>query len=560
PTAAEMDHEFDGDSRVETTRLSAEQVENLALLGKVWGFVKYHHPRVTGAELNWDYELFRVLPSMLRAEGVAEAAWALSRWLEHVGEPVACKECAGFPDSTHLQPPIEWIRDRARLGEDLSGRLERIHANRHAHGEQYYVVFGPSAANPDFSNEASYPEMTLPDAGYRLLALFRFWNMIEYWFPYRGLIPEDWGGVLTEFVPRLMQAATEDEYRLAMIELVARVHDGHANLWSAIGTRPPRGECQVPVAVRSVEGRFTVGAYADSLLGAASGLKIGDVIVTLDGLPVDSLAAAWAPYYGASNDAARRRDIARSLTKGDSGACRLTIERSGKRLEVTATRDSINRMDPRAGLTHDLPGETFRLLSKDIAYLKIGSAAAKDAAAYFEKAAVTRCLVLDIRNYPREYLPFALGQHLVEQPTPFVRFTRGDPTNPGAFVWLNSVSIQPEAPHYTGKVVILVDEVSQSAAEYVAMAMRAAPGAIVVGSTTAGADGNFSAIRLPGGLRTMISGIGIFYPDKTPTQQVGIVPDLVVHPTVKGIREGRDEVLEAALKKALGREVLIPIR
>ena len=82
-----------------------------------------------------------------------------------------------------------------------------------------------------------------------------------------------------------------------------------------------------------------------------------------------------------------------------------------------------------------------------------------------------------------------------------------------------------------------------------------AAGAFVVGSTTAGADGNVSQIPLPGGMRAMITGIGVFYPDGRPTQRVGIVPDLVVHPTVEGIRAGRDEVLEAALEAVLGRQV-----
>jgi len=52
----------------------------------------------------------------------------------------------------------------------------------------------------------------------------------------------------------------------------------------------------------------------------------------------------------------------------------------------------------------------------------------------------------------------------------------------------------------------------------------------------------------------MISGIGVFYPDRTPTQRVGIIPDLEVRPTIDGIRAGRDEVLEAAVSYALGRE------
>ena len=50
----------------------------------------------------------------------------------------------------------------------------------------------------------------------------------------------------------------------------------------------------------------------------------------------------------------------------------------------------------------------------------------------------------------------------------------------------------------------------------------------------------------------MISGIGVFYPDKKPTQRVGIIPDIEVRPTIAGIRAGRDEVLEEALRQILG--------
>ena len=84
------------------------------------------------------------------------------------------------------------------------------------------------------------------------------------------------------------------------------------------------------------------------------------------------------------------------------------------------------------------------------------------------------------------------------------------------------------------------------------MAFRSAPNATVVGSTTAGADGNVSAIPLPGGLRSMISGIGVFYPDKRPTQRIGIIADIEATPTIQGIRSGRDEVLEVALRQILG--------
>ena len=180
-------------------------------------------------------------------------------------------------------------------------------------------------------------------------------------------------------------------------------------------------------------------------------------------------------------------------------------------------------------------------------------AQASQAAAYIESAAGTKGLIIDIRNYPSDFVVFALGSHLVDRATEFARFTAGDPANPGASYWRGKpLLLIPAAPRYTGKVVILVDESSVSQAEYTAMAFRASPNAIVVGSTTAGADGNVSPIPLPGGLRSAISGIGVFYPDKRPTQRIGIAADIEARPTIQGIRSGRDEVLEAALRHILG--------
>jgi C-terminal processing protease CtpA/Prc len=192
------------------------------------------------------------------------------------------------------------------------------------------------------------------------------------------------------------------------------------------------------------------------------------------------------------------------------------------------------------------------LLSNDVAYLKISTAKVSDARRYIENAAGTKGLILDIRDYPSEFMVFALGSLLVESETPFARVTQGDLANPGAFHWAAPISLHPASPHYPGKIVVLVDETSVSAAEYAALAFRSAPKAIVVGSPTAGADGNVSTLPLPGGLHTMISGVGVFYPDKTPTQRVGIVPNILVTPTIAGIREQRDEVLEEALRQILG--------
>jgi len=204
---------------------------------------------------------------------------------------------------------------------------------------------------------------------------------------------------------------------------------------------------------------------------------------------------------------------------------------------------------------HDRAGATFQLLSDEVAYLKLSSIDASRTAEYVEAARATKGLVIDIRSYPSSFVVFALGQHLMTAHTPFVRFTRGDLAEPGSFLWMDPMVIEPMEPRYEGKIIVLVDEDSASSAEYTAMAFRAAANAVVVGSQTAGADGNVSQIPLPGGYTAWMSGIGVFYPDKSGTQRVGIVPDIEMSPTIAGLREGRDEVLEIAIQQILGDEV-----
>ncbi|WP_353267536.1 S41 family peptidase [Gemmatimonas sp.] len=555
PAAPTVDRDFDQGSRIDDAALSRTQVENLALLGKVWGFAKYHHPAVVTGARNWDYELFRVAPLVLSAPDRARATAAMVTWLDALGAIPACRVCITHPTGVPLPADNAWIEDAITLGPALSDRLKSMHRNRPA--SQRFVSFVPGVGNPEFFVEDRYAKFTAPDAGYRLLALFRFWNIITYWFPYRDVMNEDWNAVLAEYIPVMMRPLNGDAYRLALIRLIGRIHDTHANIWSDLRVQPPTGTAQAPLNLRFVENRLVVTGYSHATLGPATGLKIGDEIQSIGGVSVAVLVDSLRPYFPASNEPARLRDMANSLTRGTGPVTLAGVGASGA-FSFSVDRQPIGTLDRSRAFVNDLPGPTFRMLTDSVAYLKLSSVVATSAATYIEQAQRARVLVIDIRNYPSQFVVFALGGHLVGSPTPFARFTVGDGSNPGAFLFTAPVSQTPRAPRFTGTVVILVDETSQSQAEYTAMAFRVAPGAIVVGSTTAGADGNVSRIPLPGNVEGMISGIGVFYPDGRPTQRIGIVPDLVVQPTVAGIRAGRDEVLEAGVSRALGRAFRVP--
>ena len=555
-TVVDTDRQFDQGSGIVIRKLDRTQVDNLVTLGKVWGFLKYHDPTITSGQRQWDYELFRVLPGILAAPDRASANAVMAKWVDGLGPVARCNPCAQLDrHDLQLAPDLGWIADSRLLGEALSRKLQQIRDQRRP-GTQFYVALPPKVGNPAFEHERSYGEIRFPDAGFQLLALFRYWNIIEYWYPDRNVTGEDWDKVLATFIPRLALAGDSAGYQLQLMALIARVHDTHANLWSSLGVRPPVGHCHLPVRLRFVQRQAVVTGIED-MWSATAVLKTGDVITRLDGRPVSALVEGWTPYYADSNEAARLRDIAAYMTRGSCGEVRLTVRRDGHELQLKAPRVLLPGDYP-APAFHDLPGPAFRLLSPEVAYLKLSSAKAARVADEIKQAAGTRGLIIDARNYPSEFMVFALGSLLVDRPTPFAQFTMGDLSNPGAFHWTPPQMLQPAAPHYRGKVVILVDEVTQSQAEYTTMAFRAVPGAMVVGSTTAGADGNVSRIPLPGDLFTLISGIGVFYPDRRSTQRVGIVPDVVVEPTLASVRAGRDLVLEEALRLILGPDTPTP--
>jgi C-terminal processing protease CtpA/Prc len=91
-----------------------------------------------------------------------------------------------------------------------------------------------------------------------------------------------------------------------------------------------------------------------------------------------------------------------------------------------------------------------------------------------------------------------------------------------------------------------VNENTQSQAETTAMMFKQHPKAKVIGSNTSGANGDVIRFKIAD-LDTCFTGLGAYYPDGRETQRIGIIPDIVIKPTITGIKEGKDEVLERAL-------------
>lgn len=543
---ANLDKEFDNGSRIEILNLTPERIDNLDLLCKVWGFLKYYHPIIAKGNYNWDYNLFRILPEYLNETNETKREDLLLQWINNLGEIDKCKTCDTTSEDAFLKPDLKWITNSI-VSESLKEKLHHIYKNRNQE-KHFYIKMAPNVGNPEFKNENAYANMPYPDTGFRLLALYRYWNMINYFFPNKYLTDKDWNTTLGEYIPKFINAKDELEYELATIQIIGDIQDTHANLWGGNNKIEEwKGNYFAPVHLRFIESKLVVTDYYNPDLKPETELEIGDVITKIDGKNTNDIVSDLSKYYPASNEAARLRDISADMLRSQNNEVEVEYLRNG----ILKTKKI--KLYPRNELNiyrwyKKNDEKCYRLLNNNIGYVTLMSIKDDDIPKIKEEFKNTRGIIIDIRNYPSTFVPFSLGSFFISSSTPFVKFTNGNINNPGEFSFTKELEIPNTGEFYKGKLIVLVNELSQSQAEYTAMAFRAGNNTTIIGSTTAGADGNVSSIMLPGGLRTMISGIGVYYPSGEETQRIGIVPDIEVKPTINGIKNGKDELIEKAIE------------
>lgn len=411
-----------------------------------------------------------------------------------------------------------------------------------------------TAATP---REKSYAEMKYPSIEYRLLAAFRIWTYIYYFFPYKNLMDRDWSDVLREFIPKFERANDALEYSLTAAEMMTHVHDSHAYVSGDVINKH-FGTYYPPIRVRWIENSPLIDSVTDEKVAKAAGVESGDILVKVDGEDAKVRLARYAKYISASTPQSNMDKATLAFMNGpDASEVRLTVRgRNNKIKEVKLPR----KFEDYTTLYHrERSGDIIKLISPDIGYADLDRLTSDMIDDMFERFKKTRAIIFDMRGYPNSVF-WVLPQRLTEKSdipaalleTPIV----GDifaPKSSNSF-FQTVFPRDPAKSVYKGRTLMLIDERTMSQAEHTGLFLRAANGTKFVGSHTSGADGELTTFSLPGGIGVGFTGQSVRFPDGRQLQRIGLVPDVEVKPTIKGIRAGRDEVLDAAVKY-LGREL-----
>jgi hypothetical protein len=282
-------------------------------------------------------------------------------WMR-TGETIAPDGTAGFAADTVITG-ADGALWRSALALARSGR-------RPAHTARTGAV----AMTPQ--RDDAYAAMQFPSFEYRLLALFRYWNTIEHFFPYKHLLDRPWAGVLPRYIPRLAANRDAADYQQTVRELTAEIQDSHGTLRGATQLRERRGQGLPPFAARFVEGQTVITHVLEPL----PEIRPGDVILAIDGEPIQSYRGRIAAITPASTPQALQRNVHYDIGRGPAGSTlRLTLRGLDGVVRQAQTTRSVLGNDPRWGATEATHRSTpvFGVLPSGFGYVDLGACRAR---------------------------------------------------------------------------------------------------------------------------------------------------------------------------------------
>ncbi|BDD06778.1 S41 family peptidase [Aureibacter tunicatorum] len=527
------------------------ETDKLYRLAKVWGFLKYYHPQVAKGEVDWDNELYEIMESQKAVYAKTDYSNLLNSWLLKQGKlkKIKHKDVKNKENYFDDNYDLTWLSDTTLFAYGLSENLRFIEGNRYKGRKNHYLQFEKksSGVRKGLINEKLYTSDQWQNQSFRMMILFRYWNIIEYFYPHKYTLEKSWDFVLQEFIPKFLYCDSEKDFHLLLLELVCQIKDSHAYVSSEVLTKY-FGEYQTPFSTKLINGKAVVYLIFDDSLAIQDDIRVGDVITKVDGKTISEIYKENEKYISSSNDS--RKDLVFTwgyLGRGVTDEVEIEFARDDLGVEKKVIRRYTNDE-----FEKDYWGkQSWSLIDNDIAYINLRGLNPDSLDLVMRQIKDTKALIVDIRNYPK--IPwYSFRKHLEKDERLFAKFYNPIRSHPGRLVYSASLKHFPYTERgvdkYEGELIVLVNEESQSFAETMAMYFQSFDQTTVIGSQTSGADGNVIGFELFEGAFTCYTFFGMFYPDGKAIQRIGIVPDIEIKPTVKGVQEGKDEVLDGAVE------------
>jgi len=521
-------------------------------LCKVWGYFKYFNQNK--CSIKWDTLLNTTIKQVLLSSNNIDFNNSLINMFNKVGNNSYVANPGLLPD-TNLNFSNEWIADTV-FSQNVRNFLDTFSLyiypdtstcfmKKNDYSDPNYISY------IDFRNDIISMSLNFTDEADRLTTMFYYWNVINYFFPYKHIMDQSWDSTLYQFIPLTRQAATNISFHKTFLKLATKINDTHGFTNSSLLSTNFWGGYLPKIYFTRIDSNCVVTKMQN-----ITGVKVGDILIKINGINIHDLEDSLSNYIPASTPAALYRILYGNFMLGSSNSninCTF-LDSANNSYDLILTRN-ITQSDWYSWKNSNSNPTSYFFTNCDYGYIDMGKLQTSEVNSMYETLEYANAIIFDIRNYPNGTL-WDLASLFFPTPIVSAKYFKPALTNmqqmlylPGWYYYQDdseNMGNWNNTNSYSGKIYILVNQETQSQAEYTCQYLSYNPNAKVIGTQTAGADGNISYITLPNGITTCFTSLGWYYADGYQQQRNGVKIDSIVSQTRNGLRQGRDEILEAA--------------
>jgi C-terminal processing protease CtpA/Prc len=507
---------------------------------KIFGILKYF-PIYTTYYIDKDILFYQYYNDIKYADSKESFNDVLQKMIDHypIDLSINCVDSIAIYYFT-------WQRDTNYFTATITEQLTKI-LNMN-NGYSGYIIISDNGFLT-FSDRKEYRCKKFPNEETRVWGLANYWNIINHFYVHRNLIKDNWEQVLYHYIQEFQKTETKQQYVEAIMRLTAELDDSHSgiSMRHAIENKII-GEYHPECFVKKQDDYFIVNQIWGNLQNSGL-IKHGDIILKLNDKSLNAIYEELSPLVSSSNQHSESRAISKILLFSFQKENKIDFIRDGKEYSidiqfntVSSLQKSFNKQEKSQNKNRNKVIEQY----KDISYINISKLNKYN----FKKniALMGDKIILDFRHGVDYRVSIRLFYYLLPPYTHFYNFTYSNSKQPGSFKVHSGYSVGSKGLLKDKRVVVLVNENTQSEAEFVVMAFQKLPNIKTIGGQTAGADGNVSQFIFPGKIGATFTSIGIRYKDNTETQQCGVRLDEELYPTLEDIQNKQDVVLQRAIE------------
>ncbi|MGG8497557.1 S41 family peptidase [Tenacibaculum sp. TC6] len=514
-----------------------QQTTKYKQFGLVWGLLKYHDPDISKGKYDWNAVF---LENINKIEIVKNQGELNNFLFGFISEFCSKNELSYKKQQEELfekNKDYEWIQ-KLPFTHEIKKKLEALSNNSDI--GNYYPSISKLAMMPSFKNETEIANFNSANKSHRLLTFFSFWNAIQYYNVNKYLMDIPWYEQIDNYIPHFLVADSTLKYEKVKSEFIAALNDSHAFYVSPV-VNDSLFQYKPAFGVKMVNDTLVVNSIRNKALAQVNNIKLGDLIVEVNDLDIpSSLKKRVGSIISHSNNSFLKK-WATWIFFNQYDSIKIKLKR-GKDIESRYIKlynniqtEDYSYLKPKQILTKK------QLVNDGIGYINLGSISKEELKAAFKKYATTKAIIIDLRNYPKNILERDIVKYLYPTKKRFIKVLfplKGQPSYANfektalSYIKDPFIAGSKNSNYYKGKVILLVNHTTQSKAEFIGMAIQAAPNCITVGEQTAGSVMNITTYKLPDGTPVNFTSLGAFYPNGDGAQKKGLKIDYVVNETI----------------------------